>query len=142
EKVGELTVFHHSVFTNDIVYADLIFNLPALEEADLAYLRLFTIVLTQVGCGIRSYQENLEYMQGHTGGIGAGISFNLQAANHHKFFPTFHLRGKSLYRKASKLFPLLHETAASAQLNDLKRLKEIIIKHFTGIESRLNQSAL
>ena len=30
----------------------------------------------------------------------------------------------------------------SAQLDDLKRLKEIIFKHFTGMESRLNQSAL
>ncbi len=142
EKVGQLTVFHHHVFTNDIVYADLIFNLPHLEEKDLAYLRLFTIVLTQVGCNTRSYQENLECIQGNTGGIGAGISLNLQAANHHQFFPSFHLRGKSLYRKASKLFPLLHEMAATAQLNDLKRLKEIIFKHFTGMESRLNQSAL
>jgi Zn-dependent M16 (insulinase) family peptidase len=142
EQVGDLTVFHHNVFTNDIVYADLIFNLPDLKEQDLAYLRLFTIILTQVGCDARSYQENLEYIQGNTGGIGAGVSLNLQADNYRKFFPTFHLRGKSLYRKAPKLFPLLHEVVATAQLNDLKRLKEIIIKHFTGIESRLNQSAL
>lgn len=142
EKLGKLTVFHHHVFTNDIVYADLIFNLPNLKEQDLAYLRLFTIVLTQVGCAARSYQENLEYMQGNTGGIGAGISLNLQAANHHQFFPSFHLRGKALYRKAAKLFPLLHEMVSTAQLNNLKRLKEIIVKHFTGLESRINQSAL
>jgi len=142
EKVGELYVFHHNVFTNDIVYADLIFNLPDLEESDLSYLRLFTIVLPQVGCDSRTYQENLEYIQGNTGGIGAGISLNLQAKNHLAFSPTFHLRGKALHRKAPKLFTLLHEMAASSQLNDLKRLKEIIFKHFTGMESRLNQSAL
>lgn len=142
EKVGHLTTFHHNVFTNDIVYADLVFNLPKLEERDLAYLRLFTVALTQVGCDDRSYQENLEYIQGNTGGIGAGISLNLQADNYHHFSPTFHLRGKALHRKASKLFSLLHETVASAKIDDLKRLKEIILKHFTGLESRLNQSAL
>lgn len=142
EKMGELTIFHHNVFTNDIVYADLIFNLPNLEEKDLAYLRLFTIVLTQVGCNHRSYQENLDYMQGNTGGIHAGISLNLQASQHHHFSPTFHLRGKALHRKAQKLFPLLHEIAADARLDDFERLREIIFKHFTAMESRLNQSAL
>ena len=142
EQVGQLTVFHHHVFTNDIVYADLVFDLPNLEEKDLAYLRLFTAVLTQMGCNGRSYAENLDYIQGNTGGIGAGISLNLQANNHHRFSPTFHLRGKALHRKASKLFPLLHDTVTTANLDDLKRLKEVIVKHFTILENRLNQSAL
>lgn len=142
ENFGDMTVFHHNVFTNEIVYADLIFNLPDLKEEDLAYLRLFTIVLTQMGSRNRSYAENLEYIQEYTGGIEAGISLNLNAKNYQLFSPTFHIRGKSLYRNVSKLFPLLHDTAVDAQLNDLDRLKEILFKHFTGMESRINQSAL
>jgi len=142
ENVGKLTVFHQNIFTNDIVYADLVFPLPDLKEEDLPYLRLFTLVLSQVGCHSRSYQENLEYIQGNTGGVGAGISLNLQANNHLNFSPTFHLRGKALYRKAPKLFSLLQEMAATPRLDDLKRLKEVVLKHFTGLESRLNQQAL
>jgi len=142
EKVNLLTVFHHRVFTNDIIYADLIFDLPNLTEADMPYLRLMTMVLTQMGCANRSYADNLEYMQANTGGIYAGISFNLQAANHHLFFPTFHLKGKALHRKAPKLFTLLREFLTSAKLNNLSRLKELIVKHFTVMEGRLNQSAL
>lgn len=142
EKVGELTIFHHNVFTNDIIYADLVFNLPDMPESDLSYLRLFTIILTQMGCASRTYQENLEFIQGNTGGLGAGISLNMQASNHLDFSPTFHLRGKALHRKAPKLFALLRETVASAHLDDPKRLKEILSKHFIGLESRLNQSAL
>lgn len=142
EKAGSLRVFHQNVFTNEIVYADLVLNLPALEEKDLPLLRLFTVIFGQVGCGSRTYQENLEYIQGNTGGIGAGISLNLQANNYRNFSPTFHIRGKSLYRKAPKLLSLVHEMARDIQLNDIKRLKEILIKHFTGIESRLSQSAL
>lgn len=142
EQVGNLTVFHHNVFTNDIVYADVVFDLPNLTEDELIYLRLFSIVLTQIGCDQRSYAENLNYIQGHTGGIGAGLNFNLQAQNHKQFNPTFHLRGKALHRKASKLFPLLQDILETPQLDDLKRLKEIMLKHFTGLESRLNQNAL
>ena len=142
EKVGVLDVFHHNVFTNNLVYADLIFNLPKLHEKDLAYLRLLTVVLTQVGCGGRSYEENLEYIQAHTGGIGAGISLNLQAHQHSLCHPTFHLRGKALHRKVPKLFALLQETVTSAKIDDVGRLKEILLKHFTAIESQINQSAL
>ncbi len=142
QKAGKLTLFHHQVFTNDIIYADLVFDLPDIPENDLAYLRLLTVVLTQMGCNNRTYAENLDYIQAHTGGIGAGISFNMQARDHNLFSPTFHLRGKALHRKASKLFTLLEETLTDAKLHDLHRLKEIIVKHFTAIESRLNQSAL
>ncbi len=142
EEMGKLSVFHHPTFTNDIIYADLVFNLPNLDEKDLPYLRLLTVVLTQMGCGGRSYQENLEYMQSHTGGVGAGINLNLQAHDSHQFSPTLHIKGKALHRKASKLFPFLHDTMASTRLDDLARLKEVIFKHFTGMESRFIQSSL
>ncbi len=142
ETIGSLEVFHHFVFTNDIIYADLFFDLPDLQEEDLPFLRLLTVILTQVGSGNRHYAENLEYIQGHTGGLGAGIHLNLQAHHHHDFSPTFYIRGKALHRKASKLFPLIHDIVTSARLDDFERLKEIILKHFNNLESRLNQSAL
>jgi Zn-dependent M16 (insulinase) family peptidase len=142
EKAGPLTLFHHPVFTNDIIYADLVYDLPDLTEDELFYLRLLTVVLTQVGCGNRSYEENLDYIQGHTGGIGAGISLNLQAQDNKIFYPTFHLRGKALHRKASKLFPLMLDTLTAPHLDGLKRFKEILFKHFSGMEGRLSQSAL
>ncbi len=142
EQIGVLDVFHHNTFTNDIIYADLIFNLPNLNEDELPYLRLLTIVLTQMGSNGRDYIQNLEYIQGHTGGLGAGISMNLQAHDYHSFFPSLHLRGKALHRKASKLFPLMLETVTSTQLNDIERLKEVIIKHFTTLDSSLSRGAL
>lgn len=142
EKVGQLEVFHHPIFTNEIIYADLIFDLPDLPEEDMPFLRLLTVILTQMGCADRNYVENLDYIQAHTGGIGAGISLNLQAHDYHLFSPTFHLRGKALYRKASKLFPLMQEFIEQAKLDDLDRFKEILLKHFIGLESRVNQSAL
>lgn len=142
EKIGTLEVFHHGVFTNDIVYADLVFDIPDLKEEDLPFLRLLTIVLTQVGAGERSYVENLDYIQSHTGGVGAMLNLNLQAGRHHQFSPTLQLKGKALHRKASKLFPLIQDIVNDAKLNDLNRLKEIIFKHFTSMESRFNQSVL
>lgn len=142
EKVGNLTVFHHSCFTNEIVYADLIFDLPDIVEEDLPYVRLFTMFLSQVGFGGRSYSENLEYLQANTGGVGASLTLNLQASDHHLFYPSLYLRGKALYRKVNKLFPILEEMASTAVFTDIPRLKQILLKHYTSLQSTLNQNSL
>ncbi len=142
EKIGEVEVFHHNCFTNEIVYADLVFDLPNIEEKDLAYVRLLTTLVAQMGCGGRSYDKNLEYIQANTGGIGAFLTLNLQAQDHRQFHPSLFIRGKALHRKANKLFPLINDMATSVDFTDIPRLKEVIFKQYTGLQSSLNQNSL
>jgi presequence protease len=142
EKIGNLEVFHHSCFTNQLIYTDLVFNLPELPEAEMPFVRLFCVLLAQMGCGGRHYTENLDYIQANTGGIGASLAFNLQVADHHLFTPTINIRGKALHRKANKLFTLLQDLVTSADFTDLHRLKEVIQKHYTALESNLSQSSM
>lgn len=142
ETAGNIEAFHHNCFTNEIVYADLVFDLPHLPEADLSYVRLFTSLLNQMGCGGRSYVDNLEYIQANTGGIGSFLTFNLQAANHRQFTPSLYIRGKALYRKTAKLFALIYDAATSVDFSDVPRLKEVILKQYTGLQSSLSQNSL
>lgn len=142
EKMGPLQIFHHPVFTNDIIYANLTWDLPDFPIEDLQYLSLLTVVLTQMGCNGRNYKENLDYIQGNTGGIGAGLSLNVQAKNCSHFRPSFYLKGKALHRKAAKLFPLMRDTLLQPDFQDLPRLKEILVKHFSALESQLTSNSL
>ncbi|KIC76387.1 Presequence protease, mitochondrial [Neochlamydia sp. EPS4] len=142
ERIGNFQVFTHSCFTNRIIYADLVFNLPNMEETDLFYARLFTLLLPQMGCGGRNYMENLEFIQAHLGGINGFLSLNIQAHDFNKISPTLSLKGKALYRKAPQLFQLLHEMATSTDFKDLPRVKEILQKHYTTLESSINQNSL
>ncbi|MGZ3633878.1 MAG: insulinase family protein, partial [Parachlamydiaceae bacterium] len=142
EKVGNLEVFHHATFTNSILCCDLVYDLPYLVEEDLPLARLFSILLPQMGCGGRTYVENLNYIQAHTGSFGASLTFNLQAHDASEFHPSIYIRGKSLYRKADKLLCLIHETVKSPDFTDLSRLREVILKHFTSVQSSLNQNSL
>jgi len=142
ERSGVLEVFHHSIFTNSIIYADLVYDLPEIAEKDLPFVRLFAILISQLGSGERNYSENLEYLQAHTGGVGASITFNLNAADHNHFQPSFYIRGKALHRKAPKLFALLKDMATHIDFHDIHRLREVIMKHFTGLQSSLQQNAL
>ncbi len=142
EQAGNLSIFHHACFTNDIVYADLAFHMPEIPEEDLSLIRLFSDLLSQMGCGGRSYAENLEYIQAHTGGVSASMTFNLQAKDSEHFFPAFCIRGKALRRKTKKMMTLLHEMATSVDFKDIPRLKEVLNKHFSGLQSTLIQSSL
>ena len=142
EKQGNLEIFHHSCFTNKIVYCDLVFPLPDLKEEDLPFVRLFTTLLFQMGSGERNYEQNLEFIQANTGGMSASLVLNQQAADHTRLDPALHLRGKALHRKSRSLFTLLNETTTSPNFKDKGRLKEVLQKHYTALESSLNQNAL
>lgn len=142
EKIGNLKVFHHTCFTNDIIYTDLVYDLPEIKAEDLYLVRLFVVLLNQMGCGGRSYAQNLDYIQAHIGGIGASLTMNLQARNFHEYSPSLSIRGKALHRKAKKLFSLLYDMVTSVDFTDIHRLKEVIHKHFVGLENSLTQSPL
>lgn len=142
EKAGNLNLFHHDCFTNDIIYSDLVFPLPKIEEHELPLLRVFTLLLPQLGCGGRSYAANLEYIQAHTGGINAIETLNVQASDSFALDPYFVIEGKALRRNQEKLFHLLYEMATSVDFTDLPRIKEVLVKHFSGLQSTLNQNAM
>ncbi len=142
EEGERFNLFHHDCFTNDLIYVDLIFDLPAIAEEDLAYLRLFVLLLPQMGCGGRSYAENLDYILEHVGGAGLSLDLYPLADNPHQLRPSLSIRGKSLARKADKLFPLLHDMVVSADLSDVTRLNELLMQHFYGIENSIQTSSL
>lgn len=142
ESFDNLNVYHHNCFTNEIVYVDLVFELPEIAEEDLSYARLLTTLVSQMGCNGRNYVENLEYIQANTGGVGAAFSFNLRSEDSNKFAPTLNIKGKALHRKTSKLFSLLGEMVFDVNLNDRDRLKEIIYKQYIALQSTLSQSSL
>jgi len=142
EKVQNLELFHHNTFTNNITYADLVFGVPNVQEEDLWLVRLFSILLPQLGNGLRSYQETLEYIQENTGGVGAFTMLNHQVEEAKTFIPTFHIRGKAMYQKADKLFSLLFDMATNPNFTDRARLKELVYKHYTNLQSNLVSSSL
>ena len=137
EFCGNLEIFHHDCFTNGIVYAELVYPLPQLTEEELPYVRFFTNLIGQVGCGGRNYVETLEYIQAHTGGIGTSLNLNISALDRKRYQPALHIRGKALHQKGEQLFTIFSDIVQSLDLTDRSRLKEIIQKHFTALEGGL-----
>lgn len=142
EQVGNLEIFYHNTFTNGIVYADLIYDLPEISEEELPFVRLFAYLITQMGCGPRNYSENLEYIQEHTGGVKAALMFNLQAHNPISFSPSLCIRGKALHRKAPKLFQLFIDITQKIDFTDHTRLREVISKLLITLQNGVHHHSL
>ncbi|NGX61167.1 MAG: hypothetical protein K940chlam9_00648 [Chlamydiae bacterium] len=135
-------LYYHPCFTNGLVYTDLVYDLPFVEEKDLPLLRLFTLFLSQVGCGGRTYQETLDYQLEHTGGVGASLDLFLQAENPSHMRPALVIRAKALDRKEEKLLPLLFDLLTSADFTDIPRLQELFMQHLSGVEASLQSHPL
>lgn len=142
ESLGSLRVFHTPCFTNKILYTDLIFELPPLTEEELPYIPLLATLLPEIGSGSRSYRQNLEYIQAHTGGITASCGIYSHINTPHLPRPYFTIKGKALNRKQKELCTLLYDTAVLPQLRDKKRIEELLKQFRSGLESRFTRHAL
>lgn len=141
-QVGGLTVYHHDVFTNHILYAALVFDLPNLSADELPYAQLYTSILTELGAGDRTFIENLSLMQAHLGDVSTSISLHAQADSADTLRPSVILRGKALWRNRKQLFEMLHAFATSARTDEAARIKELILQIHTHLTQRLVQSSM
>jgi presequence protease len=141
-KIDHLQVYHHNCFTNEILYADLIFDLPAIAEKDLPLVSLFVHFMTELGCGGRDYIENLEYQQAYTGGMHASLAMHTPRETPDLFYPYFSLRGKALPRNIDKLFSLFADFINGVDCTDQERIEELLQQQATELQNRLTKNAL
>lgn len=141
-KIKSLSVFRHECFTNQILYVDLIYDLPHIEAKDLPLVSLYTKFMTELGCGSRNYAENLEYQQAYTGGVNAALSLNISQKDPDICHPILSLRGKCLERNSDKLFSLFADFISGAKCDDPPRIQELLLQHATEMRNRLTKNAL
>lgn len=142
KRSSSFEVLHHSCFTNHILYADIVFDLPAITDEEIPYLQLLLSLLPELGTHSRNYREHLEYIQAHTGGIGVGSSLHVQATDKNLMRPALSIRGRALSRKADKLLPLMQEILTGHNLKDTKRVHDLIKQIHTSLQNRVSKNAL
>lgn len=135
-------IHHYPTFTNSHIYVDLVYDMPQLPYEDLAYFRLFILLSSQLGCGGRNYQENLDFILQHISAVG--YSFELFPQAHHPgtLKPAFSVRGKCLRRKIPQLFDLMKSMLTSLDVTDKIRLKDLLGQHLYDVQTSLQTSPL
>ena len=135
-------IYHHDVFTNDILYVDLLFDLPYLSLEEMDNLSLFISLLTQIGLADRDYSQNLEYIDLYTGGFNSYLLLNVQADNINDFNPFIGFTIKSLTKNKDKLFELLKDVLLHPNFDDIKRIKELVEQKITILQSSILKNSM
>lgn len=142
EEKGPLTLYHHDCFTNHILYAQLVFNLPDLTLDEIPYFSLLTHLVPELGSGQRNYLENLAFGQSYLGGFSLSGALNTQYNHPDQVRPSLAFKGKALYRNSSKLFKIMRETLQAPRFDEKDRIKELVLQLNTSLQSRLNRNPL
>lgn len=123
--------------TNGIVYQQVIMQLPQLTEDEQHILPLYSYLLTELGCGDRTYQENQQYQTEVTGGVHGFASVRGAPDNEQDVKGYFTLTGKALVSKHEALLDLLKETLQFARFDELPRIREVVSQQRTRKEQSI-----
>ena len=128
-------VLTHDLFTNDIVYLDVGFDLQALPQALLPYGELFGRLLLSMGTETLDYVKLSQRIGKETGGIGRTTHTSTTRSGGAATW--LFLRGKSMLDKSPALLDVLREVLLTARLDDRERLRQIVLEEKAGLEASL-----
>ncbi|VAW50975.1 Predicted insulinase-like Zn-dependent peptidase DVU0941 [hydrothermal vent metagenome] len=122
--------------TNGIVYHEIVCQLPALTDEELALLPYYSSCLTELGCGDKNYLQMQEWQSSVSGGIHASQSIRAYTDNEQKIRAYYVFSGKALSRNNKKLAELMWQTIDSVRFDEEERIVELI----TQMRSRRERS--
>ncbi|MCF6278567.1 MAG: insulinase family protein, partial [Anaerolineales bacterium] len=136
QTVADVTILHHDLGTNGIVYLDLGFDLHSLPEKLLPYVVLFGRALLEMGTQDEDFVRLSQRIGRDTGGIQPDI-FTSPVWESNESAAWLFLRGKATVEQTAKLTELLQDILLTANLDNVERFKQIVLEEKAGLESAL-----
>lgn len=138
EESGVRVLAHH-MFTNDIVYVNLMFDTTAVPQELLPYIPLLSGILGKVDTRNYGYGELSKEIDMHTGGIRFSSQVYGEKEDDGRYHPVLSVRGRALTGKLPKMFELISGIISGTAFSDPKRIKEIIQENKSRIEMRISK---
>ncbi|MCE1188168.1 MAG: insulinase family protein [Ignavibacteria bacterium] len=129
----------HKEFTNNVVYARLLFDLRAIDEKYLPYASLLSNVLGSQNTKNYTYGDLDKEISIHTGGISALVNCYYGKLDDNQLLPKFIVDGRAMNVKTDKLADLMYEIISQTNFRDTARLKDILIRLQARLEGQLKQ---
>nr|GME11021.1 presequence protease 1, chloroplastic/mitochondrial-like [Ipomoea batatas] len=141
-EVGDINgtkVLRHDLFTNDILYAEIVFNMSLLKPELVPLVPLFCQSLLEMGTKDLDFVQLNQLIGRKTGGISV---YPMTSSVRGKVDPCSHMivRGKSMSGRIEDLFNLMNCVIQDVQLTDQKRFKQFVSQSKARMENRLRGS--
>lgn len=121
-------MLYTDMFSNGLTYVTLSLDLSGLPGDLLPYLPVFTACMRKTGAGSRDFAEMAEREAEYSGGLSAGLSSDGRYDNPLLVKPVLFVSAKSLDRNLEKMLSILEDRLLSCDLNDTKRIENIILQ--------------
>ncbi|KAL0334846.1 UNVERIFIED_CONTAM: Presequence protease 1, chloroplastic/mitochondrial [Sesamum radiatum] len=141
-EVGDINgtkVLQHDLFTNDVLYAEVVFNMRSLKQELLPLVPLFCQSLLEMGTKDLDFVQLNQLIGRKTGGISV---YPFTSSVRGKEDPCSHIivRGKAMSERVEDLFTLVNRVLQDVQLTDQKRFKQFVSQSKARMENRLRGS--
>jgi hypothetical protein len=136
----ELPITYYQQGTNGLVYQEIIYEMPALDDELLAAFPYYALCMTELGCGDRSYLEMQAWQSSVSGGVYASHQIRGLVDDEQKVKSYFTLAAKGLSRNHAGVCELVHETLTNLRFDEHQRIKDIISQKRSAAEQSVTGS--
>ncbi len=142
KSVSNIPVLHHPDFTNNILYANLYFDLRAVPQELIPYANLLCQIIGLMSTENYTFGELDNALNIHTGGFYTNLSTYLEDYSDDKLLPYFVVTSKAFTEKGNKLFELAAEILNTSKYDDVERLKAVLTRHQSRVEANVKNNGI
>jgi hypothetical protein len=136
---GAKTVLFHDIFTNEILYLTVGFDLRQIPQRLIPMLPLYTRSLLEMGTQTEDFVALSERIGRETGGISH--DYNVYT---HKTLPGLRgwvmLDGKVMVKQTDRLLAILQDILLSPNFKNRERFKQMLLERRSGLENAIVNS--
>ncbi|KAG5061734.1 hypothetical protein JHK87_002763 [Glycine soja] len=141
-EVGDINgvkVLQHDLFTNDVLYTEIVFNMKSLKQELLPLVPLFCQSLLEMGTKDLTFVQLNQLIGRKTGGISV---YPFTSSVRGKEDPCSHMviRGKAMAGHIEDLYDLVNSVLQDVQFTDQQRFKQFVSQSRARMENRLRGS--
>ncbi len=139
KDIDDVLLLHHEEFSNNIIYTSLFFDAQVIPEDLIPYAALLTELLGSMNTKNYTYGELDNELNIHTGGFNTSLTTYLANRDDSNLLPKFIVTAKATKDKIGKMFELSEEILLYTKLDDVARLKDVLTRHQSRVESRVKR---
>ncbi|MDG2501379.1 MAG: insulinase family protein [Porticoccaceae bacterium] len=132
-----LPLTSYSAGTNGLAYQQIIMPMPALSEAQMDLLPLYSTCVTEMGVGARDYQQTQLWHSSVVGAYSASASVRSDKDSLGQLHGNISFSSKGLARNQQAMTDLMQESLQYARFDELSRLRELVSQIKTYRESSI-----
>jgi Zn-dependent M16 (insulinase) family peptidase len=136
-ETGPLPLTTYSAGTNGLAYQQIIMPMPALSDAQMDLLPLYSTCVTEMGVGGRDYQQTQLWHSSVVGAYSASGSVRSDKDSIDKLHGNISFSAKGLARNQQAMSDLMQESLQETGFGELSRLRELVSQIRTHRESTI-----